>query len=84
MNRIPGVTVMDMASTYLAWVDFSGTGMDGKEFADRVERSAGIVPHHGDAFGTGGESFLRFNLATRRAVIEDAVTRMQKAFADLQ
>ena len=35
-------------------------------------------------FGKGGESFLRFNLATPRARVEEAVTRMQAAFADLQ
>ena len=35
-------------------------------------------------FGTGGESFLRFNLATPRARVEEAGRRLQRAFADLQ
>ena len=35
-------------------------------------------------FGTGGESFLRFNIATPRARVEEAVRRLQAAFADLQ
>ena len=35
-------------------------------------------------FGKGGESFLRFNLATPRCVVEEAVERLKLAFADLQ
>ena len=54
------------------------------EFTARVERDARIAPSHGPAFGKGGESFLRFNLATPRARVEEAVRRLQAAFADLQ
>jgi len=36
------------------------------------------------SFGAGGETFLRFNLATPRAYVTEAVQRLQKAFADLQ
>ena len=54
------------------------------EFIARVEQGAGIAANHGASFGTGGESYLRFNLATPRANVEAAVARLQKAFADLQ
>ena len=84
VNAIPGLRSMPLEATYLAWVDFAGTGMDRAEFTRRVEQGAGIAANHGITFGTGGESFLRFNLATPRARIEDAVARMQAAFADLQ
>jgi cystathionine beta-lyase len=75
---------MDMQSTYLAWVDFAGTGMDRAEFTRRVEQDAKIAANHGTTFGKGGESFLRFNFATPRARIVEAVERMQAAFSDLQ
>lgn len=84
VNRIPGVRSMPLASTYLSWVDFSGTGMAPEEFAARVERQARIAPSHGHTFGPGGESFLRFNIATPRARIAEAVERLQAVFADLQ
>ena len=54
------------------------------EFTARVERDARIAPSHGTAFGTGGESYLRFNIATPRARVAEAVRRLQAAFADLQ
>lgn len=84
INAIPGLQSMPLQSTYLAWVDFSGTGMSRDEFTNRVEQGAKIAANHGPTFGKGGDSFLRFNIGAPRAVIEDAVARMQKAFADLQ
>jgi cystathionine beta-lyase len=84
VNSIPGIRSMALEATYLAWVDFAGTGMEAKEFTARVEKQAKIAVNHGPTFGMGGESFLRFNLATQRAVVEDAVERMQRVFADLQ
>lgn len=84
VNAIPGLRSMPLEATYLAWVDFSGTGMAPAEFIARVEGQAQIAANHGSSFGLGGDSFLRFNLATPRAVVEQAVARLQTAFADLQ
>ncbi|MDX5351361.1 MAG: aminotransferase, partial [Paracoccaceae bacterium] len=64
--------------------DFSGTGMAPAEFIERVEKQAKIATNHGDSFGKGGEVYLRFNLACPRAQVAEAVTRLQRAFADLQ
>lgn len=84
INQIPGLHAMSLEATYLAWVDFSGTGMAQSEFIDRVQTHARIACNHGTPFGAGGESFLRFNLATPRALVVEAVQRLQAAFADLQ
>ncbi|WP_128515855.1 MalY/PatB family protein [Tabrizicola thermarum] len=81
---IPGLRSTPLEATYLAWVDFSGTGMAPAEFIARVEKQARIATNHGSAFGTGGENFLRFNLACPRAQVAEAVGRLQRAFADLQ
>jgi len=75
---------MALESTYLSWVDFSGTGMTMQEFTNRVQSTAKIAANHGPTFGKGGEDFLRFNIGTQRAQIEDAVARLQAAFSDLQ
>ena len=59
--RIPGVKSMELEATYLSWIDFSGTGMCKADYIDRVQKQAQIASSHGDTFGTGGETFLRFN-----------------------
>lgn len=82
--EIPGLTSMPLESTFLAWVDFSGTGMEREEFTRRVEQEAKIAANHGPTFGAGGEDFLRFNFGTQRARVQEACDRLRAAFADLQ
>jgi cysteine-S-conjugate beta-lyase len=81
---IPGVRVAPLQATYLEWVDFSGTGMDEAALRTRIEQGAGIAVNHGSTFGSGGEGCMRFNIATPRARVVDAVERLQRAFGDLQ
>ncbi|MFC3085151.1 MalY/PatB family protein [Tabrizicola soli] len=81
---IPGLRSTPLEATYLAWVDFSGTGMTPAEVIERVEKQAKIATNHGAAFGKGGEAYLRFNLACPRPQVAEAVARLQHAFADLQ
>lgn len=84
VNAIPGLRSMPLQSTYLAWVDFSGTGMDQAEIERRIAQGAGIAANHGPTFGEGGQQFMRFNLATPRARVEEAGRRLTAAFSDLQ
>ncbi|MBK0329573.1 PatB family C-S lyase [Rhodobacteraceae bacterium F11138] len=84
ISEIPGLSSMPLQATYLAWVDFSGTGMTYDEVDTRVRRNARIAASPGPGFGPGGEMHLRFNLATQRARVQDACERLRAAFADLQ
>ncbi len=84
INAIPGVTSMPLEGTYLAWVDFTDTGMAATEVERRILKDAKIAVNHGSVFGLGGDAYQRFNLATPRSRVTEAVDRMQKAFADLQ
>ncbi len=84
LAAIPGLKSMSLEATYLAWVDFSDTGMTPAEFTARVEKGAKIAANHGESFGKGGESFLRFNIAAPRSQVAEAVARLQDTFSDLQ
>ena len=81
MNEI-GVASMPLEATYLAWVDFSGTGLSESEISERIKGRAKIAANRGTTFGSGGENFHRFNLATPRPVLERAIERLRDAFAD--
>ncbi|NDU99434.1 MalY/PatB family protein [Pseudoroseicyclus tamaricis] len=81
---IPGLTLMPQEGTYLSWVSFEGTGMSLDEVLERIQGKARIAPSPGPSFGTGGDHWLRFNIAMPRPQIEEAVRRLQEAFADLQ
>ena len=80
----PGARSMRLDATYLAWVDFSKTGLPPAEVASRVTKRARIFASPGEQFGPGGEHWLRFNFATPRPILEEALRRLGDAFKDLR
>ena len=84
INNIPGCNAIYAEGLYLAWVDFSGTGMSQDEVKTRIERDAKITTVYGKDMGKGGETFMRFNIAIQKSRVVEAVKRMQNAFNDLQ
>ena len=83
IDGIPGLSVMNLEATYLAWVDFSGTGMARDEITSRLI-AAGLAPSEGRTFGPEGELYMRFNIACRHALLEEVMGRLADAFSDLQ
>lgn len=80
VNAIAGLESMRLESTYLAWVDFAGTGLSDEALAEKIRQQAKIAVNLGPSFGPGGEHWLRFNLATPRSRVEEAVHRLQDTF----
>ena len=80
----PGARSMRLDATYLAWVDFSGTGLVPADVAARVRDRARIFASPGEQFGPGGDSWLRFNFATPRSILNEALDRLDDAFRELR
>ena len=78
----PGARSMRLDATYLGWIDFSGTDLKPKDVAARVKEGARIYASPGEQFGPGGETWLRFNTATPRPILEEALKRLEDAFQD--
>ncbi len=83
-SAVPGARSMRLAATYLAWVDFSATGLSVEEVDAAVKRRARIFASPGAQFGPGGASWLRFNFATPRPLLEQALDRLERAFRDVR
>jgi cysteine-S-conjugate beta-lyase len=80
----PGARSMRLDATYLAWVNFSGTGLQPQDVAKRVSERARIFVSPGPQFGPGSETWLRFNFATPRPILRVALDRLDDAFRDLR
>jgi cysteine-S-conjugate beta-lyase len=78
----PGARAMRLDATYLAWVNFSNTGLSPEDVARRVKDRARIFASPGPQFGPGGEAWLRFNFATPRPILIEALARLDEAFQD--
>lgn len=79
----PGASAMRLDATYLAWVDFSGTGLPADDIAAGIKERARIFASPGPQFGPGGESWWRFNFATPRPLLEEALGRLETAFSEI-
>ena len=82
-ENLPKAKVVDPDGTYLLWVDFSGYGITQDELEDRILNRAKLWLDAGAIFGAETALFERFNLATPRSVVEEAMSRLKSAFEDL-
>lgn len=74
---------MHLQATYLGWVDFTNTGLARKDYMDRIANKARIGVSPGPQFGPGGEDWVRFNFATPRPLLNQALERLEEAFSDI-
>ncbi len=82
-ERLPRLSVTRAEGTYLAWIDMRGLGMDHEALSGFLVEKARIADNDGAMFGKAGEGFRRWNLAMPRSVLEDALTRLEKAINEL-
>jgi cystathionine beta-lyase len=78
----PGARAMQLDATYLAWVNFADTGLSPQDVENRVKHRARIFASPGPQFGPGGDTWLRFNFATPRPILMQALARLDEAFQD--
>ena len=79
-RELPGLRALPLDSTYLSWVDFSDTGLSPDEVETRLKTEARIAVSTGNTFGPGGESWMRFNLALPRPLLDQAIDRLVDVF----
>jgi cystathionine beta-lyase len=62
-------------ATYLFWLNVK---RNGDEFARNLRKKTGLFISGGGAYGKTGENFVRINLACRKFLLDDALTRLEK------
>lgn len=75
-SELPGYVVTPMEGTYLLWLNVSASGLDGGEFAGRLENEARVMVSPGIIYGQPGASYIRINLAAPRSVVADGIDRI--------
>ena len=71
-----GVRAVPPEATYLAWLDFTGTGIPADRLDDFLVRRARLRLENGAIFGAEGRGFARMNLACPRPLLERALKRL--------
>ncbi len=76
LNKL-GLTCFEPKGAFYAFPKISASGMDDEAFAEKLllEEHVAVVP--GNAFGAGGEGFVRCSYATAYEKIEEALHRLE-------
>ena len=77
-EHLPEVRYTPPEGTYLAWLDCRALGL-GDHPAEFFREHAGVALTDGPQCGDSGAGFVRHNLATPRAVLEQSVAQMAQA-----
>ena len=83
-ENLPKARVVDPEGTYLLWVDFSACGLTAEELEHLIVEDARLWLDSGKIFGAETALFERFNLATPRSVVEQAMRQLKAAFGKLE
>ncbi len=85
INKIPGLHCKVPQATYMFFVDITQTGLSSTEFAERCKSEAkvAVVPGISKFFGPGAEGSVRICYATSRALLQEALDRIEKWLTSL-
>ena len=79
-KNLPQWMVCRLEGTYLPWVDISAMGITAQELCDRLLAEAKVWVNPGTMYGPqSGEGYIRFNIATQRSRLEEALRRIKDA-----
>lgn len=77
LNRI-GLPTFEPLGAFYCFPKISVTGLDDETFANRLLQEEHVAAVPGNAFGAGGEGFLRCSYATSYDKIEEALRRIER------
>ncbi len=79
-----GLPCFEPKGAFYLFPDIRGTGLTSEEFCERflMEEKVAVIP--GNAFGPGGEGFVRCCYATSMKDLAEAMTRLDKFLANLK
>ena len=83
-KNLPQWKVCRLEGTYLPWVDVSAMGIPVEELCERLLQEAKVWINPGTMYGPQtGEGYVRFNIATQRSRLIEALDRIKKKFLSL-
>jgi aminotransferase len=77
LNRL-GLQTFEPRGAFYAFPNIQASGMDDETFAETLLREEGVAVVPGNAFGPGGDGFVRACYATAYEKLEEALQRMER------
>ena len=78
-ERLPGIRPVRPQASFLVWLDCRPLGLAHERLVSLFVDGARLALNDGAMFGPGGEGFMRLNVGTQRARLEEALRRLERA-----
>lgn len=78
-EKIPQIKMIRPEGTYLVWLDCSELNLNEKDLKEFMIEDAGLGFNDGRMFGTGGEGYMRMNIACPKQTLLNALISLEKA-----
>lgn len=77
-GRLPEYPVLPLEGTYLVWIDCRASGIGSDEITLRLREQQRLIVNSGTMYGSGGEGFIRLNIACPRTLLADGLERIAR------
>lgn len=78
-EHLPGIKPLRPQASFLVWLDCRALELDHEQLVDLFVRKAHLALNDGEMFGSGGEGFMRMNVASPRSVLCQALEQLHAA-----
>ncbi|NMH68525.1 pyridoxal phosphate-dependent aminotransferase [Bacillus sp. RO3] len=79
IKNLPDLRLVDPEGTYLLWIDCTKMGLSDEELKERLLDKGKLALEPGTKYGSGGEGFVRMNIACPRRTLMDGLERLRTA-----
>lgn len=83
-DHVPGIVAVRPQASFLIWLDCRGLGLAQDALIDLFVNRARLALNDGVAFGPGGEGHMRLNVGAPRAMLAEAMSRLEEAVQSLK
>ena len=83
-EKVPGIVPVRPQASFLIGLDCRGLGLDHAGLIDLFVNRARLAFNDGEAFGRGGEGHMRMNVGAPRALVAEAMQRIETAVRALK
>ncbi len=82
-EHIPGIRPLRPQASFLVWLNCRDLHLGHEQLLDLFIDKAHLALNDGEMFGPGGEGFMRLNVASPHAIIQQALEQLATAVATL-
>lgn len=83
-KELPQLKVLPLQATYLAWIDCSALQRSSESIAQSLLDEQKLWINAGTMYGANGEGFIRMNIATPRALLEEGLYKLKNFVHSIQ